>query len=110
VATHLFQLTQKQVFWKLTIFSSFSVPELSRPFLGPKRHFFMIGKLNDNPRLLFIPLNEDPHQYLSNELSCALNRDRIQNLRPWVVDVLTYPNTAHMTFGASSPRVRFLYV
>ena len=26
------------------------------------------------------------------------------------VDVLTYPNGAHMTFGASSPRVRFLDV
>ena len=26
------------------------------------------------------------------------------------VDVLTYPNKAHMTFGASSPRVRFLDV
>jgi hypothetical protein len=29
---------------------------------------------------------------------------------PWEVDVLTYPNGAHMTFGASSPRVRFLDV
>jgi hypothetical protein len=29
-------------------------------------------------------------------------------LRPREVDVLTYPNGAHMTFGASSPRVRFL--
>jgi hypothetical protein len=26
------------------------------------------------------------------------------------VDVLTYPNEAHMTFGTSSPRVRFLDV
>jgi hypothetical protein len=29
---------------------------------------------------------------------------------PQEVDVLTYPNGAHMTFGASSPRVRFLDV
>jgi hypothetical protein len=29
---------------------------------------------------------------------------------PREVDVLTYPNGAHMTFGASSPRVRFLDV
>jgi hypothetical protein len=29
---------------------------------------------------------------------------------PEEVDVLTYPNGAHMTFGASSPRVRFLDV
>jgi hypothetical protein len=36
--------------------------------------------------------------------------DRMQKLRPWEVDVLTYPNGAHMTFGASSPRVRFLDV
>jgi hypothetical protein len=31
----------------------------------------------------------------------------MQKLRTWEVDVLTYPNGAHMTFGASSPRVRF---
>jgi hypothetical protein len=37
-------------------------------------------------------------------------RDRMQKLRPREVDVLTYPNGAHMTFGASSPRVRFLDV
>jgi hypothetical protein len=32
----------------------------------------------------------------------------MQTLRPREVDVLTYPNGAHMTFSASSPRVRFL--
>jgi hypothetical protein len=31
----------------------------------------------------------------------------MQKLRPREVDVLTYLNGAHMTFGASSPRVRF---
>jgi hypothetical protein len=51
-----------------------------------------------------------PQIDLSNELSCALNEDRMQKLRPREVDVLTYPNGAHMTFGASSPRVRFLDV
>jgi hypothetical protein len=51
-----------------------------------------------------------PRIDLSNELSCALNRDRMQKLRPREVDVLTYPNGAHMTFGTSSPRVRFLDV
>jgi hypothetical protein len=34
----------------------------------------------------------------------------MQNLRPQEVDVLAYPNGAHMTFGPSSPRVRFLDV
>jgi hypothetical protein len=34
----------------------------------------------------------------------------MQKLRPQEVDVPTYPNGAHMTFGASSPRVRFLDV
>jgi hypothetical protein len=29
----------------------------------------------------------------------------MQKLRPQEVDVLTYPNGAHMNFGASSPRV-----
>jgi hypothetical protein len=37
-----------------------------------------------------------------------LKRDCMQKLRPQEVDVLTYPNGAHMTFGTSSPRVRFL--
>jgi hypothetical protein len=31
----------------------------------------------------------------------------MQKLRPREVDVLTYPNGAHVNFGASSPRVRF---
>jgi hypothetical protein len=39
-----------------------------------------------------------------------LKRDRMQKLRPREVDAPTYPNGAHMTFGASSPRVRFLDV
>jgi hypothetical protein len=34
----------------------------------------------------------------------------MQKLRPQEVDVLTYPNGAHMTFGASSLRVTFLDV
>jgi hypothetical protein len=37
-------------------------------------------------------------------------RDRMQKLRPREVDVITYPNGAHVTFDASSPRVRFLDV
>jgi hypothetical protein len=61
-------------------------------------------------RLSLIPLNEASCQYLSNALACTLNGDRMQNLRPLEVDVRTYPNGAHMTFGASSPRVRFFYV
>jgi hypothetical protein len=68
------------------------------------------GNLNDIQRILLIPINESPHQYLSNKLSCTLNTDRMQKLRPREVNVLTYPNGAHMTFGASSPRVRFLDV
>jgi hypothetical protein len=32
----------------------------------------------------------------------------MQKLRPREINVLTYPNGAHMNFGASSPRVRFL--
>jgi hypothetical protein len=34
----------------------------------------------------------------------------MKKLRTREVNVLTYPNGAHMTFGASSPRVRFLDV
>jgi len=57
---------------------------------------------------LLIPLNESLYQYLSNELSCTLNEDRMQKLRPREVDVLTYLNGAHMTFGTPSPRDKFL--
>ena len=51
-----------------------------------------------------------PQIDLSNEVLSASNRDRMQKLRPQEVDVLTYPNGAHMNFGTSSPRVRFLDV
>jgi hypothetical protein len=34
----------------------------------------------------------------------------MQKLRSREVDVSTYPKGAHMNFGASSPRVRFLDV
>jgi hypothetical protein len=34
----------------------------------------------------------------------------MQKLRPLEVDVLIYPDGAHVTFGASSPRDRFLDV
>jgi hypothetical protein len=34
----------------------------------------------------------------------------MKKLRPQEVNELTYPNGAHMTFGVSSPRVRFLDV
>jgi hypothetical protein len=47
---------------------------------------------------------------LSKRLSHAKNGDRMQKLRTQEVNVLTYPNKAHMTFGASSSRVMFLYV
>jgi hypothetical protein len=51
-----------------------------------------------------------PRIDLSNNVSYVSNGDHMQKLRPREVDVLTYPNRAHMTFGASSPRVRFLDV
>jgi hypothetical protein len=34
----------------------------------------------------------------------------MQKLRPWEVNVLTYPNGAHMTFGVASLEVKFLDV
>ena len=50
-----------------------------------------------------------PHIYLSNDILCASNKDRMPKLRPQEVDVPIYPNEAH-SFGASSPRVKFSYV
>jgi hypothetical protein len=50
---------------------------------------------------------------LSDEVSNAPNRDRMQKLRPREVDVSTTPIGAHKPFGLSSSRVRvldFIYV
>ena len=50
-----------------------------------------------------------PQKYLSNELLSVSNEDRMPKLRPWEVETPIYPNGTH-SFGASSPRVRFLDV
>ena len=50
-----------------------------------------------------------PRIDLSNKVLCMSNKDRIPKLRPREVDVPIYPNGVH-SFGASSPRVRFLDV
>ena len=46
---------------------------------------------------------------LSSELLSASNVDQMPKLRPREVEPPIYPNGAH-SFGASSPRVRFLDV
>jgi hypothetical protein len=54
-----------------------------------------------------------PQIDLSNELSCALNKDHMQKLRPWEVDIPTIPIRARKPFGVSSSGVRvldFIYV
>ena len=48
-----------------------------------------------------------PRIKLCNDVSCVSNRDSMPKLRPWEVETPIYPNEAH-SFGASSPRVRFL--
>ena len=48
-----------------------------------------------------------PQTELSNDVSCASNGDSMPKLCPWEVETQIYPNGAH-SFGASSPRVRFL--
>ena len=48
-----------------------------------------------------------PRIELSNDVSCASNGDSMPKLRPSEVETPIYPNRAH-SFGASSPRVRFL--
>ena len=50
-----------------------------------------------------------PRIDISNEVWNASNGDRMPKLRPWEVDVPTYPNGAH-SLGVSSPRVRSLDV
>ena len=53
--------------------------------------------------------NFTPWIDLSNDVSCASNGDSMPKLRPREVETPIYPNGAH-SFGASSPRVRFLEV
>ena len=48
-----------------------------------------------------------PRIELSNDVLYASNGDSMPKLRPWEVETPIYPNGAH-SFGASSPRVRFL--
>ena len=50
-----------------------------------------------------------PWTELSNDVSFASNGDSMPKLRPWEVETPIYPNRAH-SFGASSPRGRFLDV
>jgi hypothetical protein len=49
-----------------------------------------------------------PRIDLSNEVSSAPNKDRMQKLRPREVDVSTTPIGAHKPFGFSSSGVRVL--
>ena len=46
---------------------------------------------------------------ISNEVWCTSNGDHMPKLRPREVETPIYPNGAH-SFGASSPKVSFLYV
>ena len=48
-----------------------------------------------------------PQIDISNEVWCVPNEDGMPKLRPREVETSIYPNGAH-SFGASSPRVRFL--
>ena len=96
MASHLFQLVH---------FGSFWVP-------GSRGRFEALNNVFRARHSRKWPLNDSrkmcsPRIDLSNGLSCAYNGDRTQELRPREDDVLTYPNGAHMTFGVSSPRVRF---
>ena len=50
-----------------------------------------------------------PRIYLSNVVWFESNGDRMPKLRPREVETPIYPNGAH-SYGASSPRVRVLYV
>ena len=50
-----------------------------------------------------------PQTDIYKKLLSMSNVDRMPKLRPWEVETPIYPNKAH-SFGASSPRVRFLDV
>ena len=60
--------------------------------------------------MIFIVTISSTQIDISNDISYASNEDHMQKLRPREVDVLTYLNRAHMTFGTSYLRVRFLDV
>jgi hypothetical protein len=74
--------------------------------------FMILGKRGETWNFLQYCSHKSciPRIDISNEVLSTSNEDHMQKLRPQEVDVLTYPNGAHMNFGASSPRVRFLGV
>ena len=59
--------------------------------------------------LIFFVNNFSPWIDIFNNVSFVSNGDSMPKLRPWEVETPIYPNEAH-SFGASSPRVRFLDV
>ena len=78
-------------------------PTGSKQFSGNFGNLLFLAGFNFRDH--FEGLNEG---FLRSRFSMIAKGDRMQKLRPREVDVLTYPNGARMTFGASSPRVRFL--
>jgi hypothetical protein len=60
--------------------------------------------------MIFFANSCSPRIDISNDVSYTPNGYSMPKLRPREIDVPIYPNGAHMTFGASSPRVRFLDV
>jgi hypothetical protein len=77
-------------------------------FEGPNEYFSisrfsMILKCMDPPKLISLMT---PFQ----RAIISLKQRSYAKVTTREVDVLTYPNKAHMTFGTSSPKVRFLDV
>jgi hypothetical protein len=70
--------------------------------------FFEKTGRNMDHRSCFSPKSCISRIDISNELLSAPNKDRMQKLRPWEVDVSTTPIGAHKPFGFSSSGVRVL--
>jgi hypothetical protein len=70
--------------------------------------FFEKTGSNMDHRSCFSPTSCISQIDLSNELLSAPNKNHMQKLRPWEVDVSTTPIGAHKPFGFSSSGVRVL--
>ena len=67
------------------------------------------GKYDSILKLIFSISSFSPRINISNNVSCVSNDDSMPKSHPQEIETPIYPKEAH-TFGASSPRVRFLDV
>ena len=112
MATHLFHLDPQHQFLQLFTSSSLLFLAVFR-VLNFQSRFEALNdvfeKTESDQNYFYYIKNCIPRTVLSNQLMIASSGDRMPKLRPCKVETPIYQNEAH-SFGALSPRVRFLDV